>query len=306
MEYAKIVLSQVIMMFILMIIGYVCAKAKVITDSGRKQISAVVMKIVLPALIFMAYQKEFSEELVTGLLWTFVLSAVSYVITIPMTLLLVKKNEKHEYAIERFSLIFSNCAFMGIPLIEALFGSEGVLYVTAYITLFNLLTWTYGVMMIKNEISLKGLKNAIKTPTIIAIILGLICYFTQIKIPKVAATALQYVADMNTPLAMITAGATMAGTNLLKALANVRTLVLSFYRLLLMPLICAAVFKLFSVPEAAYTTAVIASACPTATILVMFAVTHEKNDIYAAELVSVTTLISAITLPLVLMLVNLF
>lgn len=306
MEYASTIAAQVAVMFILMIIGYLCVKVKLISDEGRKQFSNIVMKLVIPALIFMAYQKEFSYELVTGLLWTFILSFVSYVITIPMTLLLIRKNEKHEYAIERFSLIFTNCAFMGVPLIEALFGSDGVLYVTAYITLFNLLTWTYGIMMIKNEISFKGLINSLKAPSIIAIVLGLVCYFTQIKIPAVFARSLQFVADMNTPLAMITAGATMAGTNMLKAIKKPRTLLLCFYRLLLMPVICALVFKLFPVSEAVYTTAVVASACPTAAILVMFAVTHNKNDIYAAELVSVTTLLSAISLPLVLVLINLF
>ena len=306
MEYIKPVATQVAVMFILMLIGYLCAKAKWITDEGRKQFSNVVMKLVIPALIFMAYQKDFSYELVTGLLWTFLLSFVSYVITIPMTLLLVRKNEKREFAIERFSLVFTNCAFMGVPLIEALFGSDGVLYVTAYITPFNLLTWTYGVMMIKNEISFKGLINSVKAPAIIAIFLGLTCYFTQIKVPVIIAKPLKFIADMNTPLAMITAGATMAGTNMLRAVKNPRILLLCFYRRLLMPIICALIFKLFDAPEAAYTTAVIASACPTAAILVMLAVTHNKNDIYAAELVSATTLFSLISLPVVLFIANLF
>ena len=306
MEYIRPVATQVFVMFILMLIGYLCAKAKWITDEGRKQFSNVVMKLVIPALIFMAYQKEFSYELVTGLLWTFVLSFISYVITIPMTLVLVRKNEKREFAIERFSLIFTNCAFMGVPLIEALFGSDGVLYVTAYITLFNLLTWTYGVMMIKNEVSFKSLIGSFKSPAIIAIFLGLICYFTQLKVPVIIAKPLKFIADMNTPLAMITAGATMAGTNLLKALKNPRILLLCFYRLLLLPIVCGFVFKMFGAPEAAYTTSVVAAACPTAAILVMLTVTHNKNDIYAAELVSVTTLFSLISLPLVLFIVNLF
>ncbi len=306
MQYSITILSQVAVMFVLMIIGYLCAKTKLITDEGRRQISNVVMKLVIPALIFMAYQKEFSYELVTGLLWTFILSFVSYVITIPLTLLLIRKNEKREYAIERFSLIFTNCAFMGIPLIEALYGSDGVLCVTAYITLFNLLMWTYGVMMIKNEVGFKGLVNSFKNPAIIAIVIGLICYFTQIKVPTVLAKSLKFVADMNTPLAMIIAGVTIARTNLIKAVKNPRILLLCFYRLLLLPVICAFVFKLFPAPETAYTTSVIASACPTAATLVMFTVSFKKNDIYGAELVSVTTLFSAVSLPLILLLVNLF
>lgn len=143
MEYAGIVAAQVAVMFILIAVGFVCAKIKMITDEGRKQMSAVVLNVVTPALIFMSYQKEFSAELTEGLLWSFLLSAATYVITIPLAYVLIRKKNNLEYAIERFSLIFTNCGFMGIPLVNAVFGSEGVLYVTAYVTLFNFLVWTF-------------------------------------------------------------------------------------------------------------------------------------------------------------------
>ena len=306
MEYAGTVFAQVAVMFILILAGYIMAKAGMITDEGRKQMSSVVLTIVTPALIFMSYQTEFSEELVSGLLWSFFLSAVTYIVTIPLSYLLVRKKEGRETAIERFSLIFTNCGFMGIPLISALFGSEGVLYVTAYVTLFNLLIWTFGVMMIKNEMNFSELTHAVKSPTVISIVLGLICYFTQLKVPDIAGRALKFAADMNTPLPMIIAGATMAQTDMLKAIKKPRTVLLSFYRLILYPLLCAAVLKLFGAPEMVYTIAVIASACPVATTLILFAVKHDKNDKYASELFSITTLLSAVTLPLILVIINYF
>ncbi len=304
MEYTGRIVAQVAIMFILIIVGYICFKLKVITDDGRKQMSSLVINIIAPAMIFMAYQKEFSTQLLSGLMWAFLLSVISYIITIPLTLLLVRKSKKHEYVIERFALIFTNCAFMGIPLIQALFGSDGVLYVTAYITLFNLLVWTYGVMLIKSEVSFKGLINSLKSPTVISVFLGIICYVTNIRLPEIPAQACQFVADMNTPVAMLTAGATMAQTDMLKAIKNPRTLLMCFYRLLVLPLVCAAVFKLFPVPDHIYTTIVVATACPTATMLILFAVNYDKNDLYASELFSITTLLSAITLPVVLTLIS--
>lgn len=304
MEYAGIVAAQVAVMFILIAVGFVCAKIKMITDEGRKQMSAVVLNVVTPALIFMSYQKEFSAELTEGLLWSFLLSAATYVITIPLAYILIRKKNNTEYAIERFSLIFTNCGFMGIPLVNAVFGSEGVLYVTAYVTLFNFLVWTFGIMMIKNEMNFKAIGHTLKSPTVISIVLGLICYFTQLKIPKIFGNALNFAADMNTPLPMLVAGATMAQTDLIKAVKNLKALLISFYRLLVFPLICALVLKLFNAPQMVYTIAVIASACPTATTLIMFAIKYDKNDKYASELFSITTLLSAVSLPLVLVIVN--
>ena len=304
MEYAGNVAFQVAVMFILILVGFVCAKTKLITDEGRKQMSSLVLSVVTPALIFMSYQKEFSEELVEGLLWAFLLSALTYVITIPLSYILIRKKKNEDFAVERFSLIFTNCAFMGIPLVEALFGSDGVLYVTAYITIFNILLWTFGVMLIKNEMNFKSLGKALTSPTVIAIALGLVCYFAQIKIPDILGRALTFAANMNTPLPMIIAGATMAQTDLLKAVKKPKTLLISFYRLILLPLICAFILKLLNAPDMVYTITVIASACPVATTLIMFAIQHNKNDKYASELFSITTLLSVITLPLILMIIS--
>ena len=306
MEYAITVASQVGIMFILVFVGYICAKAEIITDTGRKQISSIVLNVVTPALIFMSYQTEFSYELLEGLMWSFILSAVTYIITIPCAFLAIRKKNNPDFSIERFSLIFSNCGFMGIPLINAVFGATGVLYVTAYVTLFNLLVWTMGIMMIKNQSSMKDLKRALRSTTIMSIVLGLICYFTQIKVPSLIGRALDYAAAMNTPLPMIVAGATMAKTNLLKAVKKPKTLLISFYRLILFPLLCAVILKLFPAPEMVYTIAVIAVACPVATTLIMFAVQYEKNDAYASELFSISTLLSALTLPLILIIINYF
>lgn len=306
MEYAGTVASQVGVMFILIFIGYICAKIGLITDTGRKQMSSLILNVVTPALIFMSYQTEFSHELIEGLIWSFILSAVSFIITIPLSFILIRKKNNKDFSIERPSLIFTNCAFMGIPLVNAVFGSTGVLYVTAYITLFNILVWTMGVMMIRKQSGMKELFKALRSSTIISIVLGLICYFTQLKIPSIIGRALDYAATMNTPLPMIVAGATMAKTDMLKAVKSKKTLLITFYKLLLFPLICAAVLKLFPAPDMAYKITVIAVSCPVATSIIMFAVQYNNNDKYASELFSISTLLSAVTLPLILVITNYF
>lgn len=306
MENAQIIGMRVLIMSVILVIGAIAYKTNVITKDGTKQLSAVELKIVNPLLIFMSYQSEFDGARLHGLLWTFLLSAISFAITIPLASLLKRKG-KENFSVERFSCIYSNCGFMGIPLISALFGSDGVLYLTAYITTFNLLVFTHGYMMMKEETDFSAFVSAVKSPTIIAVFIGLICYVTDLRLTGipvaggVLADALQFIADMNTPLAMIIAGATAAQSNLLKAVADVKILTTAFYKLLMLPAVVILVIHFLpdSIPDMSKMIVSIACACPAATTGTMFALLFDKNAKRCSEIFAITTILSMITLPLI-------
>lgn len=305
MEYAWMIAKQIGIMFLMILLGAFCYKKQIITKEGNRQLSAVVLHVVCPVLIFMAYQTEFSAELLQGLLWAMLLAAVSFVISIGFAELAVRKKPQREVAIEKCSVIYSNCAFMGFPLIEALFGSIGIFYTTAYLTLFNLLVWSHGVMVMRSSVSWRGLLQALKAPTILAIFAGVFCYVTNIRVPEVAAAALNYIASMNTPLAMLVAGATIAQTDLLRAFRNPRVYLVSAYRLAAVPLLVLAATFWLPVGREVYQSILLATACPVATICTLFAISYDKNALYASELFAVTTILSAVSMPLFVLLMNL-
>lgn len=302
MENAMMIAAQIVIMFLLMSIGYFMYKKHYLTKTGRKQLSDMVVKFVIPALLLISYQADFSQDLVSGLLWAFLLSFISVVVSIFIARLMIK-NSDTEKALDRFTIIYSNCAFIGIPLINGVYGSEGVLYVTAYITFFNLFVWSHGVMMMKGEISFKGFFNAIKSPTILAVAVGLVCFAFQIKFPKIPYEVLNYLAVLNTPLPMIVAGATIAETNMLTALNKPPVIISCIGRLFVVPLISMLIFKLLPVPsETVFNTVVIASACPTAALGTLLAINYNKNAVYASELFALSTLFSVITIPVIVIL----
>ena len=304
MESAFIILQQISVMFIIIVIGALLYRFGIITKDGNKQLSNVILQLVCPVLIFMAYQTEYNGDLVSGLLNALVLAAIGHIIMIALAYVCVRDKAGRETAIERFSMIYSNCAFMGIPLIQGVYGSEGVLYVTAYITIFNLLVWTHGVMIMKNDMSLKGLVKAIKSPSVIAILLGLICYVTNIRLPEIPATALRHISNVNTPLAMIVAGATIAQTDVLKALRKPRVLYCCFLKLLLVPMVLIPIYRIFGFSETVFVTIAIATGCPTATTGTLFAVSYDKNAAYSSEIFALTTILSAVTLPAMVIFAN--
>ena len=302
MDSAFIVLKQVSVMFILIILGALCFKMKIITKEANKYFSDFILKIICPVLIFMAYQAEYNRELLSGLLMALVLAFVTYLVLIPVAALIVRKKEGRETAIERFSAIYSNCAFMGIPLVQGIFGTEGILYITASITAFNVFAWTHGVMMMKEEVSFTGLVNAIKSPSIIAVFVGFICYVTNIRLPEIFDSAFRHVSSVNTPLAMIVAGATIAQTNILKALKKPRVLYLTFLKLLAFPVLMIFIYMIFKPSTTVLATIAIATACPTGATGTLFAVSYNKNAAYSSEIFAITTVLSAVTLPLIVIL----
>ena len=126
MEYGILIGQRIIIMFSILLIGALAYKKGLITKTGTKQLSDVELKLVNPILIFMSYQKDYDSKMTQNLIWAFVLSVISFVIAIALSYLLVGKKNK-DYVIERFAMVYSNCGFLGIPLINGIFGSEGVL-----------------------------------------------------------------------------------------------------------------------------------------------------------------------------------
>ena len=301
MDAGMVILRQIVIMFIILLIGFGCSMKGLITKEGNKQLSAVALHIVNPLLIFMSYQSDYSSKLLRGLLWSFLLSGLSFAVTIGLSTLLIKK-KRPEHDLERFSAVYSNCGFIGIPLIRGIYGAEGVLYLTAYITLFNILIWTHGLMTMKGSKDMKSFLNSLKAPSVVAVFIGLIFYLLQIRLPDFLHTSLQYVSDMNTPLAMLIAGSAAAQTNVVKALKNSGLYIVAALKLVALPLAAMALLHFIPAPHMVQMVVLIASACPVATTGTMFAIQYDKNPERCSEFFAVTTLLSGLTLPVVTML----
>ena len=301
MDAGMVILRQIVIMFIILLIGFGCSMKGLITKEGNKQLSAVALHIVNPLLIFMSYQSAYSSKLLRGLLWSFLLSGLSFAVTIGLSTLLIKK-KRPEHDLERFSAVYSNCGFIGIPLIRGIYGAEGVLYLTAYITLFNILIWTHGLMTMKGSKDMKSFLNSLKAPSVVAVFIGLIFYLLQIRLPDFLRKSLQYVSDMNTPLAMLIAGSAAAQTNVVKALKNSGLYIVAALKLVALPLAAMALLHFIPAPHMVQMIVLIASACPVATTGTMFAIQYDKNPERCSEFFAVTTLLSGLTLPVVTML----
>lgn len=295
-------INQTVVMLILIITGIICFKTGIISKEGNKELSNLVLSVVNPIVIFMAYQTDYDSELVKNLLTAFLLSVISFAIMIAGAYILVPAKIRN-FEIERFSSIYSNCAFMGIPLIQALFGSIGVFYLTAYLTVFNFMIWTHGIIILSGEKDFKKVLKVLYSPVILSIVVGIIMFFLQIKLPSVMSKALEFVADLNTPLAMIVSGVTMADTNIISLLKKKRIYYTSFLKLVLFPALIVIIFALpvFSgIDSDVRTSVIIAASAPSAAMCTLQCIRIGKDSLYASEIFAFTTILSIVSLPLVI------
>lgn len=294
---SAIILKQTVIMLILMLAGVMCRKTGIISVQTNRDLSKLVLQVVNPAVIFMSYQTELHKHLVRNLLLTFGLSAAAFAVMIGVTYILIRPKEGRETEIERFSAIYSNCGFMGIPLVNAMFGMEGVFYLAAYITVFNLLAWTHGIILISGEKSLRQVVKVFYSPTVIAIALGLLCFFFQIRLPELPAQVMEYIVQLNTPLAMIVSGVSMSDTDVISMLKKGGVYRVCLIKLIILPVILSIALSFLPISSEVRLTILVAASAPPAAMCTLQCLRYGKNNLYSSEIFTAGTIFSAFSLP---------
>lgn len=310
MELGIIVAKQVIIMFILIGIGILAFKKGIVTIEATNTYSNFLLVFVVPALIINAYQRGMIKEQLVGLGYSFVLAIVFHIVAIIVVNLVIKKREDNNYRVERMGAIYSNCGFMAFPVLLALLGEEGALYGTAFIGIFNVFSWTNGVAILTGENTIK-IKKIIFNPGSLGFIVGLILYLTQIPIGYVAYQTISYVAALNTPLAMVITGVFLANINIKETLKDFYIYKSVLLRTVILPLIMILLIKVtgfenwFDAGKNVAIAHIVACSCPAAASTILLVARNGLNSEHGAKLVTISTLFSVITIPILTIFINL-
>ena len=296
-----LILEQLLKMFFIMLLAFVCYRIGMVDQNGNKTVSNLLLSVVNPILIITVCQTEYNPNLVKGLLISFAAATATHILGILLSTLLIRAKDGTDYCIDRFSAMFSNCGFIGIPLIGSVLGDTGVFYLSAYMVMFNLFTWTHGVVLMEKKLSLRSLREGIFSPMFTATIIAVILFFLRIRIPGVLLDSMNYIADMNTPLAMMVAGFSVAQADIRKMCGNLRLYYTSAVKLIIFPLCTILMLKAFSLSSEIAMTILIAAACPAATTGTIMAIRYKQNYTYASEIFALSTVLSVITIPVLVL-----
>lgn len=311
-----IVIRQIVLLAILVLIGLTASKFKVISSVSKDFLARIIFYVTLPSLLFTNFSKiSLTPELLSGSLQTLLLSIIVLLFMLFMGWLvsnLAGLKGAHG-SIFRLHSMLGNVIYLGLPLISAQFGKEGLLYGSIFILVSNVMMWTVGVAVITppdKGFSLKGNLVKIFNINIIAIISGFILFLLSIKLPSIIYDSVGALGSTTTYLSMIYIGSVLYYADGRKMLKNKNVYLLSVSRLLLVPFILIGVFTLLNylfplmLNRDVLPVIVMQAAMPCmVSVVIMVNILGEKDDIATAN-VFVSTVLSVITIPIILMLMR--
>ncbi|AFS78176.1 putative auxin efflux carrier [Gottschalkia acidurici 9a] len=298
------VLEQTIILFSLVIVGFIIRKRNIITDEVIKGFSEFVLKVTLPIFIIVSMDKEFSKDKVIYSAIILSVSILTYIIKaiISKTFTDISKVEDPQKGIYRFLIFFSNHGFMGIAIASALYGDEGVFYAAILNITFNAFVWTFGVKLVDHNESTdeSSIKKFIFNPGIISVVIGLIIFLTPLSLPRLVYEPMNMLGTMTIPLAMIIVGGNLGSTELGSMFKN-RTLILTcLIRLIVVPFTIILALLLFKLPKIIIGITIIIDAMPSAPNTAIFARRYDSDYSLASQGVFLTTLMSILTIPFIM------
>ena len=305
-------------LFLLLAVGFLCRKVGIIDDTASKKLSRLILSVGQPALLVGSLAgAEFSEEnlktaiimIVLGFVFHFLLAAISYVFSLPLY-----KNID-EQKLSEFGFMFTNCAFIGFPIFEALLPGRGQFMASFLCVSFNILLWTWGLVIMgrkRNDIKLT-LKKALVNFGTVPCVIGFAFFMLKAPavgfvLPSFITSALQYLSNLCTPISVLVTGALIATQSPKKFFLNWKIYYFNVVKLFAFPLLICLLSKLvlFILPYEGLETYAIfltaAASLPTASSVTMMAENYGLDSGYSSLTVGTSSILAVITIPIAMML----
>ena len=301
-------LEKVAVLFLLIVIGFIAGKLKLISEQGQKDITQLVLYVTMPATIFSAMQLEMSQERLNTAFLVLGVMVFCYIIMFIVGFISSKRLPltKGQKDIFQTALLLSNTSFMGYPIVQSLLGQEALFYaVVGAGFIFETVSWSLGVYLIsRNGSESAGFnwKKVVFSPGILSIVVGLIFFGFQWSVPEPINSVINMMSPATSPLAMIVIGLMLSRSNLKEAFQNKFIYLASALKLLVVPIIITLALKAFGISGPALVIPVIMISMPTATYVAMFSGNYGNDSKFASQIVFRTSLLSMITIPIVTLL----
>ena len=294
-----IVLNKIISLFLIMLIGVYGTKKNIINEDINKGLRRILLEITLPLLVISSFNFEFADGMGKNVLMASIYSVafmivgaiISYIFLFPF------KGEKKK--ILHFANVFSNCGFIGFPIINSLYGAEGVVYTSIFNMVFNIVLWTYGILIFSDKVSKNNIKQVLLNPAIIAVYIGITMMIFNIKLPSFLLDTTKIVGDMTAPISMIIVGSILSKVRIKNVFKEFSIYYGALIKLIIIPLVLLLIKKALNDNTNIINTIIIIQAMPAAAMTSIFAADFNKEKEYASIVVFITTLLSIITIPII-------
>lgn len=295
--------NQMLSLFFIMTVGYVMYKVHIIDDAATVRYTRLVLNISLPSQIITSFVSSRGSVTNAEVFNVFGISVLCFLIPFAVGILFVfvTRTPKSERGTYLFMATFGNVGFMGFPVIVTIFGEAALIYAVAFNVVFNILVYSAGIFFISGGSGGFQLKRMLNVP-FMAALLSIVLFFLGVSFPAPVSSALGYLGNLTTPVAMLVLGATIASMPVRELFGEWRIYVFTVFRLALIPLAVMGVLRALhlTTPLIAGIMIVLA-ATPVATNTTMLAIEYDGDTKLASKGIFFSTILSVATIPVIAM-----
>ena len=305
MHISLLLMNQIIQLFIMIFMGFIIVKAKLLKAEDSKILSVIVLYLIIPCVIINAFQVDYTPQTVKGLLIALAGSVMTQVILLIVVSILGRVFHLNE--VEVASIYYSNSGNLIVPIVMFILGKEWVLYGCVFMSVQLVFIWTHCKKIISRE-STYDWRKIVLNINMISIAIGIVLFLTRIHLPAIINNTLSAIGSMIGPASMIVTGMLFAGMDFKQIFANKRVYFVSFFRLIIVPVIalflikCSQLSKFSSNGNKLMMIVFLAIITPSASTVTQMCQVYENDSQYASAINVVTTLLAIVTMPLMVML----
>ena len=301
-------ISIILTLSLLLACGYLCRRIHLIDQPLSKGLSRLIMYLGQPMLIVASLAGPENNPTNTALAWKSLI--IGFVVhgLLALAAFLICRHMKREAQtkIFEFSLVFANCGFIGFPLMDAIMNSKMGSFMGAfYFVSFHFFLWTWGIMILgrdRDDIVMTPRKAILNFGTIPCAI-GIALYFLKpiFEVPPFLINFVDYLGGLCTPISVLVTGGLLATIPLRKMFLDKKLYLHSLIKLLILPLLFCVLARLCGLDGTFVLLITAMVGVPSASAVTMLAEIHDVEPGYASETVGMTSILSILTLPVVMM-----
>ena len=305
MHISLLLMNQIIQLFIMIFMGFIIVKAKLLKAEDSKILSVIVLYLIIPCVIINAFQVDYTPQTVKGLLIALAGSVMTQVILLIVVSILGRVFHLNE--VEVASIYYSNSGNLIVPIVTFILGKEWVLYGCVFMSVQLVFIWTHCKKIISRE-STYDWRKIVLNINMISIAIGIVLFLNRIHLPAIINNTLSAVGSMIGPASMIVTGMLFAGMDFKQIFANKRVYFVSFFRLIIVPVIalflikCSQLSTFSSNGNKLMMIVFLAIITPSASTVTQMCQVYGNDSQYASAINVVTTLLAIVTMPLMVML----
>lgn len=292
----KDLLDLQITIFLLIAAGYILAKAGALPAAARKPLSNLVIDFILPCNIVVSFMMEFNAQVLASCLVVLLVSVGIQVFTAATGRLFYPRARGDEVPVLQYATLVSNAGFLGNPVVEGLYGAQGLLYASIYLVPQRIMMWSAGVSCFTGVRGKGVLKKVLTHPCIVAVFLGLLLMLFQISLPAGLEKALRLAGGSNTALSMIVIGNILAEIDP-RSVVSRQSLWYCAVRLVVLPLLVLAACRLLGLDALVTEVSTVLAGMPAAATTAILAAQYDRGEHFAVSLVFLSTLFSLVSIP---------